>query len=46
MTPATELDRLFSEQLAGLTLPKPVQPLPTKDATPVPEFKNREGVDL
>ena len=47
MTPATELDRLFAEQMAGLSIPKKPDPLPLKDATPVPEFKNpRKGADL
>lgn len=47
MTPATELDRLFAEQIAGLSIPKKSDPLPLKDATPVPAYPNpRKGADL
>lgn len=47
MTPATELDRLFSEQMAGLSIPKKPDPLPLKDATPVPAYPNpRPGSEL
>lgn len=50
MTPATELDRLFSEaseQIAGLSIPKKPDPLPLKDATPVPAYPNpRPGSEL
>lgn len=47
MTPTTELDRLFLEQMAGLSIPKKPDPLPLKDATPVPAYPNpRKGADL
>lgn len=46
MTPASELDRLFTEQMAGLSIPKKPDPLPLKDATPTPEFKPRPGREL
>lgn len=48
MTPQTELDRIFGEQLAGLTFPdKPEEPNNNREATPVPALPGKhEGGDL
>lgn len=41
-----QLEQAFNEQLAGTTPPKPVDPLPARDATPAPTWPKREGREL
>ena len=39
------LERDFAEQIAGTTPPTKPDPLPTREATPVPEWPRNEGVE-
>lgn len=42
--PMHRLERDFAEQIAGTSPPtKPDPPLPTREATPVPEWPKKDG---
>lgn len=41
-----QINRAFAEQMAGTTAPRPPDPLPARDSTPVPQWPAREGREL